>query len=141
MSRIDLANYRINKAKEMIVESEDNLLQKHYALSVNRSYYAMFTSARALLAMKEVDSSKHSGVIALFNQHIIKPGFFPKEFSKFLSKAKNLRENADYGDFVEITKKDAQVQLEYAKQFVKEVDLSLKKMIESELPRPEGRGI
>jgi len=31
----------------------------------------MFTSARAILALRELDSSKHSGVIALFSQHIV----------------------------------------------------------------------
>jgi len=131
MSRINLAVYRMQKAKEILIESEDNLNQKHYGLSVNRSYYAMFTSARALLGMKELDSSKHSGVIALFNQHIIKAGIFPKELSKFLPKAKDMREDADYGDFIEITEEDAQTQLENAKKFVKEAERILKKMVEN----------
>ncbi|MGA1842563.1 MAG: HEPN domain-containing protein [bacterium] len=65
MSRVDLANYRLQKAKEILIEADDNLTQMHYGLSINRSYYAMFTSARALLALKELDSSKHSGVITL----------------------------------------------------------------------------
>jgi len=29
---------------------------------------------------------------------------FPKEISKFLPKAKDIREHADYGDFVELPK-------------------------------------
>jgi uncharacterized protein (UPF0332 family) len=69
MSRTNLAMHRIQKAKKILIEAKDNLNQKHYGLSVNRSYYAMFTSARALLALKELDSSKHSGVIALFKEY------------------------------------------------------------------------
>ncbi|MEW6681148.1 MAG: HEPN domain-containing protein, partial [bacterium] len=118
MSRINLAKYRIEKAEERLVEAEDSLAKNHYGLSVNRTYYAMFTAARALLALKELDSSKHSGVIALFNQHIVKPGFFSKEIGKLLVKAKDIREDADYGDFVKITKEDAQTQLAYAKEFI-----------------------
>ena len=129
MRRINLAKYRIEKSQENLQESEDALKQNHFGMSVNRSYYAMFTSARAILALKELDSSKHSGVITLFSQHIIKPGLFPKELSKFLRKAKRIRENADYGDFVEITKKDAQMQLEHAKEFVEEAENSLQEMI------------
>ena len=91
----------------------------------------MFTAARALLALKEKDSSKHSGVIALSNQYIVKVGLLPREFSKFLRDAKRLRENSDYGDFVEITKEDAQVQLEDAKKFVEESGKTLQKMIEN----------
>ena len=130
MRRINLAKYRIEKARENLQESEDSLGQNHFGMSVNRSYYAMFTSARAILALKELDSSKHSGVIALFSQHIIKPGLFPKELSKFLRKAKRIRENADYGDFVEITKEDAQMQLEHAKEFVEQAQNALQEMIE-----------
>ena len=129
MRRINLAKYRIEKSQENLQESEDALKQDHFGMSVNRSYYAMFTSARAILVLKELDSSKHSGVIALFSQHIIKPGLFPKELSKFFRKAKRIREDADHGDFVEITKKDAQMQLEHAKEFVEEAENSLQEMI------------
>ena len=127
--RKDLAKYRLKRAKEMRKESEDSLKQKHLALSVNRSYYAMFTSARALLSLKEKDSSKHSGVISLFNQYIIKPGIFPSEYSKFLRDAKRIREDADYGDFVEITEEDAQIQLKRAKKFVEEAEKTVQKII------------
>ena len=127
--RINLAKYRIEKAKEVLKESKDALAQAHISNSVNRSYYAMFTAARALLALKEKDSSKHSGVIALFNYYIIKPGLFPKELSKFLPKAKLIREDADYGDFVTITKEEAKRQLSYAKKFVKEAEKTLQELI------------
>ncbi|MEW6686855.1 MAG: HEPN domain-containing protein [Candidatus Edwardsbacteria bacterium] len=128
--RIDLAKYRIEKAKEVLRESEDAFSQNHVGNSVNRSYYAMFTAARALLALEEKDSSKHSGVIALFSQYIIKPGLFSKELSKFLRDAKRIRENADYGDFVEIRKEEAQTQLENARKFVREAEKTLQKMVE-----------
>jgi len=132
MSREKLATYRMQKAKEILIEAKDSLTNKHYGLSVNRSYYAMFTSARTLLALKEMDSSKHSGVIALFNQHIIKTGHFPREISKFLPRAKDIREDADYGDFVEITEEDAQTQLERAKKFVEEAEVTMQKMIQED---------
>jgi len=121
--------YRIRKAKEILIEANDNFDQRHYGLSINRSYYTMFTAARAILALKEVDSSKHSGVISLFNQHIVKGGLFPKEVSKFLPKAKDIREHADYGDFVEITEEDAQIQIRRATQFVEEAEKTTQDMI------------
>jgi len=129
MSRTNLAMYRMQKAKEILIEAKDNLNQKHYGLSVNRSYYAMFAAARAILALKEIDSSKHSGVIALFNQHIVKAELFPKETSKFLPKAKDIREDADYGDFVEITEEDAQTHIRRAIRFVKDAEKTIQDMI------------
>lgn len=131
MSRINLAKYRIERAKEIIKEAEDSFKQSHLSLAVNRSYYAMFTSARALLALKELDSSKHSGVISLFNQHIVKTGLFLKEFSKFLSEAKDMREGADYGDFVKITEEDARGQINHAQKFLEEAERALIKIIEA----------
>ena len=129
MSRTNLAMYRMQKAREIIIEARDNLTQKHYGLSVNRSYYAMFTAARAMLALKEMDSSKHSGVISLFNQHIVKRGLCPKEIAKYLPKAKDIRERADYGDFVEITEHDAEMQIARATQFVDEAEKITQRMI------------
>jgi len=129
MSKVDLANYRMEKAREILMESKDTLNQNHYGLSINRSYYAMFTAARALLALKGLDSSKHSGVIALFNQHIVKVDLFSREFSRYLPKAKRIREDADYGDFVKITQEDAQIQLKNAQRFVEEARRRLQELI------------
>lgn len=132
MSRTKLAMYRMQKAKEILIEASDSLQQKHYGLSVTRSYYAMFSAARALLALKEMDSSKHSGIISLFNQHIVKENLFPKEIGKFLPKAKDLREEADYGDFVEITEKDARIQLERAQQFIEAAEKTIEDLTGTE---------
>lgn len=130
MSHVNLAKYRLEKAKEMLKEAEDSFKQRHFSLAVNRSYYAMFTSARALLALKELDSSKHSGVISLFNQHIVKAGLFPTGFSKFLREARGMREDADYGDFVKITQEDAKNQIDHAQKFLEESEKTLLKMMQ-----------
>ena len=127
---IELAKYRLEKAKKNLKASEDNLKQNHYGFSINRSYYVMFTSARALLALKEKDSSKHSGIISLFNQYIIKSGLFPKKYSKYLQYAKRLREDADYGDFIEFNKEETQLQFDHATEFVEEAERTMAKMLE-----------
>ena len=132
MNHVSLARHRLARAKENLIEAEDSSNQGHFALAVNRSYYAMFTSARALLALKELDSSKHSGVVSLFNQHIVKPGLFPADFSKLLREAKGLREDADYGDFVKVTAEDARQQIENAHTFVEEAEKALSRMAQSE---------
>jgi uncharacterized protein (UPF0332 family) len=131
MSRLKLAGYRMEKAKEILDDAED-AFRSRFMVSVNRSYYAMFTAARALLALKEKDSSKHSGVIFLFNQWIVKPGKFSNDISRFLVKAKVLREDADYGDFVKITEEDGRIQLERAKEFYGEAKKRLDEIIKIE---------
>ena len=53
------------------------------------------------------DSSKHSGVIAHFNQQYVKTGVFEKNASKIIRGASELREQADYEDFYSATREEA----------------------------------
>jgi len=48
--------------------------EKHWNACANRLYYACYYAVTALLARKELASSKHTGVKALFNHHFVKAG-------------------------------------------------------------------
>ena len=48
--------------------------------------------------------------------------------SRFLLKAKNLREDTDYGDFVKIAEEDARIQFERATKFCEEARNRLDKL-------------
>ena len=63
---------------------------------VNRSYYAMFYAALALLQKISKAPSKHSGVISLFDKEYVMRGIFEKELSKDFHKAFELRQSIDY---------------------------------------------
>lgn len=117
-----LVSYRLESAKEKLKAAVALLADGDYKDSVSRSYYAIFTAARALLATKRLDSSKHSGVIALFNQHFVKAGVVGKETSKLIEKAKIYRERADYGDYFVVSKEEAASQIESAKRFISEIE-------------------
>lgn len=81
----------------------------HLHGTANRLYYACFYAVCALLAKFEMSSSKHSGVMSLFNQHFVKPNKMPVSFGKFYSKVYNNRTEGDYGDIlseIEITQED-----------------------------------
>lgn len=105
----DLARYRIEKAKTILSEAKIMLEQEHLDASIGRSYYAIFTAARAALALKGLDSKKHSGVIHLFNLHYIKDGILPAEMYTVISGAKALRESADYADYVTFSRDEAAI--------------------------------
>jgi hypothetical protein len=122
-----LITYRIASALEKLKSAVDLLEKEDYKDSVSRSYYAIFTAARALLATRQLDSAKHSGVIALFNQHFVKNGIVPKETSKLIEKAKLYREQADYGDFFIVSKEEAEAQIESAKRFIDNVKSGIEK--------------
>lgn len=125
-SVIDLAKYRLDRAKEDLETAADNLENGKFRASVNRSYYAVFHSIRALTALDHFDSSKHSGVIAFFNQHYVKTGVFDKEMSKMIDSCYRLREKADYDDFYLVAKDEAVQQLEKAKSIYQIIETYVK---------------
>ena len=60
---IDLSRYRLETAKEDLATAKKNLIDGSYRASVNRSYYAIFHALRAITALDQFDSGKHSGII------------------------------------------------------------------------------
>lgn len=88
-----------------------------FKLSLNRSYYSIFHGMRAVNVLDDFDSSKHSGVIAHFNQFHVKEGHFPKEASKIIRTASEMREHADYEDFFVASRQDAEEQYLKAEKF------------------------
>ena len=83
-NRRELIKYRLESARERLNSAEVLLASKSYKDSIGRSYYAMFTAVRALLAKDGVDYSKHAGVISYFQREYIKTQKFEKKYSKYL---------------------------------------------------------
>ena len=81
-----LIAYRLDQAAETLDAARELSAAGHYRDAVNRSYYAMFYCALALLASKGLGASKHSGVLSLFNRYFIKTGEFPIEDGRHLQK-------------------------------------------------------
>lgn len=73
-NREELKVYRLEMAKERLHSSKILLEAGSYKDSIGRSYYAMFTAVRALLAVEGQDFSKHAGVIAYFQKEYVKTG-------------------------------------------------------------------
>ena len=91
-----LSAHRFGRAKEELQTAELLLKNANFRSSINRSYYSIFHAIRAVNALDGFDSSKHSGVIAHFNQEYVKTGVFEKGASKIIRNASELREQADY---------------------------------------------
>ena len=114
----DLASYRFDCSREALEDAKIMYAAKRYKNTLNRAYYSIFYSIRAVTALDGFDSSKHSGVIAYFNQHYVKTGIFPKEASKQIKLAYEKREYADYMDFYVASEEDAYAQIQRAESFI-----------------------
>jgi len=98
-----LAKHRMERAEAACKEGDLLADQAACRGAVNRYYYAAFHAARALLATRNADSSRHAGVIALFQQHFVKTGDFSSDVARALPRSFEKRLSSDYSDFVEIT--------------------------------------
>ncbi len=101
-----LARYRMNRAKATFKDGLVLLKQGSPNGAIGRFYYAAFHAARALLATKELDASRHTGVIKLFSQHFVKPGLVFPETAKVLSRSFEKRLDSEYEDYVSFSKKE-----------------------------------
>ncbi len=75
--------------------------------ATNRLYYAAFHAARALLATREVDSPKHSGVILLFQRHFVRTGLVAASVAQAFPRAFEKRQKTDYADFATVEPDEA----------------------------------
>ncbi len=85
----------LQKASRSMMAAEKHIEEGDYDFASSRAYYAVFYALEAVLLTKSLAFSKHSAVIAAFNQHFIKTGVFPKEFSRFISRLFRERETGD----------------------------------------------
>lgn len=117
-SMIELSKYRFETSKEDLYDARLMFENGRYKNSLNRGYYAIFHAIRAVNALDGFDSSKHSGVIAHFNQQYVKTEVFPKSISKYIKEASENREKADYLDFFIASKDEAKKQIARAEKVI-----------------------
>jgi uncharacterized protein (UPF0332 family) len=121
-----LIQYRLDRAHESLNDARLMLAQKgSYAGVINRAYYAMFYAALALLITVDRGSSKHQGVIALFDENFIKQNILPKELGKLLHRAFEMRQAGDYRDLLVVTDEQAIDAVNSAEKFVNAIEEKL----------------
>jgi uncharacterized protein (UPF0332 family) len=98
------------------------LLEKgYYDVSASRAYYAAFYAASALLLNEGIDTSKHSGVIALVHRHFVKSGKLGREQGRNLNWLFELRSVGDYGASLHVDLEDARRAVRVTRDFLEAV--------------------
>lgn len=123
-----MIHYRLSSAREKLTSAKLLLEAGLYKDSIGRSYYAIFSAIRAILAARQVDFSKHAGVIAYFQKEFIKTGIFDKKYSKYLQQAFQIRNSCDYDDFFIVSKQDAEEQYERATEILTMIEEYMKEL-------------
>jgi len=107
----------LERAETNLQVSRELLDKGYYDVSASRAYYAAFYAASALLLSDGLDTSKHSGVIALIHQHFVKSGKLNKEQGKNLNWLFELRSVGDYGVSLHVVLDDARRAVNTAEDF------------------------
>jgi uncharacterized protein len=104
--RETLYSYRLQQAEETLSEAKKMLEGGFSARSiVNRSYYSMFYALLSLFLKTGINAktSKHSGIISLFDKEFIKTGKIDKRYSAMLHETFDTRQEGDYKEFMQLS--------------------------------------
>ena len=80
----NLSKYRFESSVEALEDARIMYQAGRYKNALNRAYYSIFHSLRSVNVLDGFDSSKHSGVIAYFNQNYVKWVYFQKKSPSLL---------------------------------------------------------
>lgn len=116
-----LLEYRLREADETLSDARTILEAGGSTRTViNRSYYAIFYGVLALFIQEGTDvrTSKHAGVIGLFDKEFVHPGKLPVEYSRRLHRLFDARQESDYKEFVQYSEEEARKFFEMAEAFL-----------------------
>lgn len=119
-----LFTYRLRQAAETLCDAEKMLQNDLTPRSViNRAYYAMFYTVLALFISAGLNpkTSKHSGVIAVFDKEFVHTGKLDRRFSRMLHRMFDARQESDYKELVESSAKEAAESIKMASEFVRTI--------------------
>ena len=124
------ANVRahLRNAHERPEDAKGMLSLSRYAGTVNRTYYVMFEAASAMRSAVNIECDTHYGVKIKFGELFVKTGRVDPKFGRYLSRALDLREDADYAldSRAEVPRDVAEEQLRKASEFLEMAEEFLK---------------
>lgn len=119
-----LFTYRLRGAEETLVDAEKMLQAGLTPRSViNRAYYSMFYAVLALFIYEDINpkTSKHSGVIAIFDKAFVHGDKIDRRYSKMLHRMFDARQECDYKDLLEVTPEEAAESVGLADEFIRAI--------------------
>lgn len=113
--------FLLKKAESAIGAAESLLRDGYRDFAAGRAYYAMFYTAEALLAEKELTFKKHIGVHKAFSEHFIKTSVFEQKYYYWLVAAFNSRMVGDYAIRTEFEDDEVKGWIDQAREFLAKV--------------------
>jgi uncharacterized protein (UPF0332 family) len=86
----ELSKLRFENAINTLEDANDLMALGRYKGTINRTYYAVLYSVRAVIAFDGTDSKRHKTIMAHFNKEYVHKGLFPSEFGNLLERFRRL---------------------------------------------------
>ena len=86
------------------------------------SYYAMYSSALALLLKKDISSKTHEGTLRQLAKEYVKTGLLSRESYYFIYNARETRNDSSYDYSRTFSDEDAETLILQAEKFINEVE-------------------
>jgi len=118
---IEEVKEHLKNSKERIESAEILMNAGKYNDAISRVYYAFFDAATAALLSKNLTAKTHQGLIIVFGENFIKSGKITSGAGKWLARAKEAREEADYEIYKKFDRETAERGIKAAKEFIEEV--------------------
>lgn len=122
--QVEVAAY-MERARKSLEAAKGLRQDGYHDFAASRAYYAAFYAASALVVNIGLDSSKHSGVIAIIHRDFVRTGKLDKEHGKDLNWLFELRSVGDYGIVMHVTEYDCTQAIQIAEQFIQAAEAIL----------------
>lgn len=116
-----LAAYWLALADESLASARSEQLAGRGHFATNRSYYACFYAASAVLLRRNLKFVRHSAVRDAVYRHLVHTGQIDADFGRVYGSLFTARQEADYGELVQIDADTAQQTVQSAEAFVVEM--------------------
>jgi uncharacterized protein (UPF0332 family) len=116
----------LERAKKSLKAAKELVEKEYFDIAASRAYYAAFYAASALLLRENIDTGKHSGVIATIHRLFVKEGRLDKEQGKNLNWLFELRGVGDYGVSEHVSSGEAYKAVKVAEAFLESIKAMLK---------------
>lgn len=121
-----LANYRIERAKETLLEAETLIKNDFFNAAINRLYYACYYAVIALLVKNRIPAQTHTGVKQMLGLHFILTKKLSSKYGRFYNQLFNDRITGDYDDFVKFDNETLGKLLPESQEFISAIEKLLK---------------
>lgn len=118
----ELAEYRLQVAREDLEVAKDNFGRNYFRAANNRAYYSIYHSITAVLALEGKAFKRHKDTLAYFNKEYIRTEIFPRELGHQISVAEEVRHSSDYDEFYIASKEESAKQIKCADSLMQVVE-------------------